>query len=584
MADLRKSIENLTFGSPGRLKGIIGWRVLDSLVSNVPSCVMVAAVWIVMQPVIRPGSALDTGALWACAAVLAAQAAVSYLTSRRVYVLSCAGMADVALDARLAAGERLRRLPMGWFQEHGSGEVVSVLQRDFESVMNYGWDILSQMATIAVRLIVAAAVLAAFDWRLTAAMLASVPLAVPFLLAGMRGAGASSARLSRAQTESAARSIEYAGGITTLRAFGYAGARFDALRETFEELRAASLARESSARPIALAGRAIIMAGAALVMAVGGALAAAGAVDPFALLAFLLMTLNVYEPIVTLFYYLADWSGAQAAGGRIRSLMEAGELPVSAGGDEPRGCGIELEDVTFSYGGGARALGGATLPLEEGRLTALVGPSGSGKSTVCRLAARFWDPDAGRVLLGGADERGLDPDEVLARMAIVFQDVFLFQGTVADNIRMGRADATDEEVREAARRAAALDFIEALPQGFDTPVGEGGSTLSGGERQRVSIARALLKDAPVVLLDEATSSLDALNEVAVQSAITELVRGRTVAVIAHRLRSIRDADRIVVMDGGRVVDQGTHGELMGRCDLYRRLWEEQERAEGWQIA
>ena len=213
-----------------------------------------------------------------------------------------------------------------------------------------------------------------------------------------------------------------------------------------------------------------------------------------------------------------------------------------------------------------------------------MGPSGSGKSTVCRLAARFWDPDAGRVLLGGADERGLDPDEVLARMAIVFQDVFLFQGTVADNIRMGRADATDEEVREAARRAAALDFIEALPQGFDTPVGEGGSTLSGGERQRVSIARALLKDAPVVLLDEATSSFDALNEVAVQSAITELVRGRTVAVIAHRLRSIRDADRIVVMDGGRVVDQGTHGELMGRCDLYRRLWEEQERAEGWQIA
>ena len=188
------------------------------------------------------------------------------------------------------------------------------------------------------------------------------------------------------------------------------------------------------------------------------------------------------------------------------------------------------------------------------------------------------------MLLGGTDERGLDPDEVLARMAIVFQDVFLFQGTVADNIRMGRADATDEEVREAARRAAALDFIEAPPQGFDTPVGEGGSTLSGGERQRVSIARALLKDAPVVLLDEATSSLDALNEVAVQSAITELVRGRTVAVIAHRLRSIRDADRIVVMDGGRVVDQGTHDKLMGRCDLYRRLWEEQERAEGWQIA
>lgn len=213
-----------------------------------------------------------------------------------------------------------------------------------------------------------------------------------------------------------------------------------------------------------------------------------------------------------------------------------------------RTCGVFERGWTDRHGLSAHAINKIAYrprgdaPPRGGEATALVGPSGSGKSTVCRLAACFWDPGSGRVLLGGADERGLDPDEVLARMAIVFQDVSLFQGTVADNIRMVRADATDEEVREAARRAAALDFIEALPWGFDTPRGEGGSTLSGGERQRVSIARALLKDAPVVLLD-------ALNEVTVQSAITELVRGRTVAVIAHRLRSIRDADRIFVIDG-----------------------------------
>ena len=586
--NLRQSIEDLTFGTPERLVGLVAWRVLDSIISTVPSGICLVATWMLVQPIIHSGTPLDTDGLWCCVGVLAVQAVVSYISSHRLYVLSCAGMSDIALDARLALGEKLRRLPMGFYDRAGAGDVVSVLQRDFETVTNYGWDVLSQVATIVARLLLALVVLLFFDWRLALATFAVVPVAVPFLMRGFHTMGESSEALTRASQEATSRSIEYAGGITTLRAFGMAGAHFDALRKSFEGLRTASVGREAASRPVAVFGKAVIGAGAGVVMLAGAALASAGAVDPFALLVFLLLTLSVYEPIFTLFYYLSDYANARAAGSRIRALSQEEELSEPAVGEaeDPAFADVSFEQVSFSYSddtGSRFVLDGVDVHMPQGKVTALVGPSGSGKSTVCRLVARFWDPKTGTVRIGGCDERDMGAAAVLSRVSIVFQDVFLFQGTIADNIRMGRLDATDEEVRDAARRAAALEFIEALPQGFDTVVGEGGSTLSGGERQRVSIARALLKDAPIVLLDEATSSLDAINEVAVQQAIAELVRGKTVVVVAHRLNSIREVDNIVVIDEGRVVAQGTHADLLRDCGLYAHLWEEQERASVWQI-
>lgn len=586
--NLRQSIEDLTFGTPERLVGLVAWRVLDSIISTVPSGICLVATWMLVQPIIHPGTPLDTDGLWCCVGVLAVQAVVSYISSHRLYVLSCAGMSDIALDARLALGEKLRRLPMGFYDRAGAGDVVSVLQRDFETVTNYGWDVLSQVATIVARLLLALVVLLFFDWRLALATFAVVPVAVPFLMRGFHTMGESSEALTKASQEATSRSIEYAGGITTLRAFGMAGTHFDALRKSFEGLRTASVGREAASRPVAVFGKAVIGAGAGVVMLAGAALASAGAVDPFALLVFLLLTLSVYEPIFTLFYYLSDYANARAAGSRIRALSQEEELsePPVGEAEDPAFADVSFEQVSFSYSddtGSRFVLDGVDVHMPQGKVTALVGPSGSGKSTVCRLVARFWDPKTGTVRIGGCDERDMGAAAVLSRVSIVFQDVFLFQGTIADNIRMGRLDATDEEVRDAARRAAALEFIEALPQGFDTVVGEGGSTLSGGERQRVSIARALLKDAPIVLLDEATSSLDAINEVAVQQAIAELVRGKTVVVVAHRLNSIREVDSIVVIDEGRVVAQGTHADLLRDCGLYAHLWEEQERASVWQI-
>ena len=248
----------------------------------------------------------------------------------------------------------------------------------------------------------------------------------------------------------------------------------------------------------------------------------------------------------------------------------------------PEAGDIQFEHVSFAYRD-KEVLHDITLTLPKNSLTALVGPSGSGKSTVMKLCARFYDPQKGRVLFNGVPVDEINPESLLSRISMVFQDVYLFQDTIRNNIRFGRKDATEEEVTAAARKACCHDFIMRLPKGYDTMVGEGGCTLSGGEKQRISIARAILKDAPVILLDEATASLDPENEVEVQKAIDTLVKGRTVIAIAHRLRTVMNADRIIVLDNGRVKEEGTHGSLMQAGGLYARLWNIQENISGWSL-
>ena len=241
--------------------------------------------------------------------------------------------------------------------------------------------------------------------------------------------------------------------------------------------------------------------------------------------------------------------------------------------------------MSFSYGEGERVLSDVTFTAREGEVTALVGPSGGGKSTVAKLAARFWDADAGQVRVGGVDVAGVEPEALLADYAEVFQDVVLFDDTVMGNIRLGRAGASDEEVLAAARAANCDEFVLRMPQGYDTPIGENGSRLSGGERQRISIARAILKDAPIVLLDEATASLDVENETQVQTALSRLLAGKTVLVIAHRMRTVANADKVVVLKEGRVAEEGSPEELMAReGGLYRRMVELQTETAGWSLA
>ena len=320
---------------------------------------------------------------------------------------------------------------------------------------------------------------------------------------------------------------------------------------------------------------AILKLGMATVVIVGAYLLSLGTIDIFTYLIFLMISASIYNPIGEIFNNIAALTILDV---RINRMKEMEEMPIQQGKTEykPDNYDITFDKVDFAYEEGKQVLQGVSFTARQGEVTALVGPSGGGKSTSAKLAARFWDINGGRITLGGEDISLIDPEALLRNYAVVFQDVLLFNSSVADNIRVGKQNATDEEVRRVARLAQCDEFISCLPQGYDTLIGENGAALSGGERQRISIARALLKDAPIVLLDEATASLDVENETKIQAGISELIRNKTVLIIAHRMRTVANAHKIVVLKDGTVAEQGTPAELMARGGEFARMVERQK--------
>jgi ATP-binding cassette subfamily B protein len=324
----------------------------------------------------------------------------------------------------------------------------------------------------------------------------------------------------------------------------------------------------------------IVQTGIALVVLSGVTLLSGGTLAVIPFLIFILISARIYSPLIVMLTMLPEYFYMLVSTRRMRELRRI--PPMSADEDAVLGnCDIELENVSFAYNDNEDVIKNISLSIPQNSVTAFVGPSGSGKTTVSRLIARFWDVRQGEIRIGGRNIREIDPERLMSYMSFVFQDVVLFNDTVANNIRIGKSGASDEEVRDAAVKARCDGFIRALPEGYDTVIGENGSTLSGGERQRISIARALLKDAPIVLLDEATASLDPENETQIQEAISALVKGRTVIVIAHRLRTVLGADKIAVLDGGRLAEEGTGKELLARSGLFAKLYKIQRESMGW---
>jgi ATP-binding cassette subfamily B protein len=425
--------------------------------------------------------------------------------------------------------------------------------------------------------------LAICDWKLAAAAAIVIPVALPLVWIAVRLIDYLGRKQQKARVEAASRMIEYIQGIRLVKAFRLQGEKFDRLKKAFHRLSVDSIRLEGCAGPTLVLAPFVLNTGLTLIMLLGYHRLEAGTLSLPLYVMFLILVPRLYEPLIHALVFIGELNYMKLGVQRIENLRTTQLLSEPDTPAHIEHFGIDLSHVTFSYRGHP-VLRDVSFSMPARSLTALVGPSGSGKTTITRLITRFWDVDEGGVRIGGKDIHALSSDDLLSHISMVFQDVYLFQDTIYNNIRLGRPEATPEQIEAAARAACCHDFIEQLPEKYQTMVGEGGSTLSGGEKQRISIARAILKDAPIVLLDEATAALDPENEHFIQGAINDLVRNKTVVVIAHRLHTIVGADQIVVLDAGEVVDTGTHAELLARPGLYATLWEEQQRMKSWKFS
>ena len=509
---------------------------------------------------------LAVGAILVCVVVL--QAVVHYASDR---LQSAAGYMIFA-DQRIALADHLRRLPMGYFTAGNIGKISSVLSSDMVFVEEVAMSTIANMMSY----LLSAGVLMVFmfwlDWRLGLIALA-VTLLANVVARRMNAVSLKEAAARQEQGERLTDAVlSFVEGIGVIKSYNLLGAQSAALTENFARSRDVNASFERRMTPWTTGLSILYGAGIAAIFGLAVYLEQTGALSLAYLLGVLLFVFDLFGPLKALYGEATRLTVMDAALDRTCDVLVETELPDTGTAHLPEttaGDEIVFEDVSFSYDGKNDVLHDISFAMPPRTMTALVGPSGGGKSTIANLLARFWDVGTGCVKIRGVDIRDVPLAELMDQISMVFQRVYLFQDTIYNNIAMGRPDASEKEIIQAAKKARCYDFVTALPDGFQTIVGEGGATLSGGERQRIAIARCILKDAPIVILDEATASVDVDNERYIQEAISELVRGKTLLVIAHRLHTIRDADQILVVAGGRIAQRGDHASLSDQPGIYQ---------------
>ena len=483
---------------------------------------------------------------------------------------------------RISLAETLRRLPLSFFGNRDLSDLTATMISDCSSLDQMFSHYIPQLfASIGSTLFIGICMFC-FDWRMALAALWVLPVAV-ILTAGSRKLqdtfGTKNILAKRAVTDGIQECLE---NIRDIKACSRQKVYLQELDGRLAEAERCAIHSELATGVFVCSAQAFLRIGLATTVLTGVGLMAKGELSFLYFLGFLFAAARLYDPLGLVLQNIAATFSAKLNINRMRAILEQ---PVQTGSDvcDPDSFDIVFDHVKFSYREDEDVLEDVSFTAKQGQVTALVGPSGGGKSTACKLAARFWDIQGGRITLGGLDIASIDPETLLRHYSFVFQDVVLFRDTILENIRLGRRGASDEEVYAAARAARCDEFIRELPDGYQTMVGENGSTLSGGERQRISIARALLKDAPIILLDEATASLDVENETQVQEAISRLVENKTVLIIAHRMRTVTSADRIVVLDGGKAAEQGTPQELYEKGGVYTRMVRLQSESQNWAL-
>lgn len=570
-----------------RLSGNLSKRIWGSFIcgflESMFGLLPIAAVFLVLIE-LQNGQPI-TGQTWGIVIGLIAGGLILRMIFKYlVYRLqSTAGFEFVARE-RIALGDRLRNVPMGFFHDNSVGDITATVTTDLNFLENYSMHILDKVTTGILSMIVMAACILAFDWRIGLIFVAGVLLSFPIYSHMQKKGKDLSAKRQKIQSEAVAATLEYVQGISVVKSFNMCDKNLSDIEDAYEKNADASYGVERVFTPLNMTYSLVFRIAACVIMLFVGILAVRGDLSFANLAVILIASFTIFNPIEVMGQMTTMIRTMDAALDRVERIKQAKKIDEN-GRDIPLDSfDIAFEHVSFAYENGNPILKDVSFSIPQGSMTAIVGPSGGGKTTITRLIARFWDVQEGSITVGGHDVKEFTCDSLLKNMSMVFQNVYLFHDTIENNIKFGCPDATHEQVVEAAKKACCHDFISALPQGYDTVIGEGGSTLSGGEKQRISIARAMLKDAPIILLDEATASVDPENEVHLQQAISALVKNKTLIVIAHRLSTIRDADQILVVDNGKIVEKGVHAELIQQKGIYQNFWNIRQRARDWKLA
>lgn len=557
-----------TKGAKDFCKGVF-FTTLLNIVLMLPAVFVFLFLEEYLRPVFQPSASVTHGILYYSILGIVFMI-VMYIFAVLQYRSTYTTVYDESANRRISLAEKLRKLPLAFFGEKNLSDLTATIMDDCTDLEHTFSHAVPQLFASIISILLITVGMAFYNWQLTIALFWVVPLAAAILLFSkkeIQKSNESNYLNKRMVTEHIQEGLDTIQEIKSYNQERDYLEKLDASIDTYEKV----LTRNELVLGMLVNGsQSVLKLGLASVIIVGANLLASGTVDLFTYLIFMVIGARVYAPVSEVMNNIAALFYLDV---RINRMNEMEALPVQNGTTEftPQGYDIEFRLVDFAYEQGKQILNNLSFIARQGEKTALVGPSGSGKSTAARLAARFWDIQSGKITLGGQDISRIDPETLLKNYSVVFQDVVLFNASIMDNIRIGKRDATDEEVRRVARLAQCDEFVTKMPQGYQTIIGENGETLSGGERQRISIARALLKDAPIVLLDEATASLDVENETKIQAGISELVRNKTVLIIAHRMRTVANADKIVVLENGSVAEMGTPEELKKKNGIFARM-------------
>ena len=577
---MRELIRKFTMNHPKQVIESAVWYFLEGFTMTFPAIAIYFAINLFIEHFENPERIFDKGywniALWMLGLFLL-QLIVSTFSFLRTFLPG----AIHSTDNKKEFIGKIKRLPLGFFSKTRSGELINTFTGDFLAIEQSMVATFTGLFGVVFSCVITSVFIFYFNTKLALAFYITIPVSVIIIVISMKVFGHLSTQLRAAKDDTAEGLNEYLSGMKILRSYNQVGEGFLKLQTAYRYLMEVGIKGETVGGALLGLALTFARAGLPLMCFVGSYLLIGGEIGLTSFLSIIIIGTKIISPILTWIRYIAVLRAHYVSAGRIDNVMKTKELPGNQKIEYTDD--ICFENVSFSYLKGQNIINDISCSFKKNSLTAIVGPSGGGKSTMLKLIARFWDVEKGNIKIGGVPLTEIYPDNWLEKISMVLQDVYLFNETIRENIIFGNEKASEEDMIRAAKLTGCHEFIEKLPEGYETVVGEGGSTLSGGEKQRISIARAILKNAPILLLDEPTSSLDAKNEVLVQKAISNLVKDKTVVMIAHRLKTIKNADHIIVLDKGRIVEEGNHEELLKQEGLYHKLWNLQNKSKEWKI-